>query len=161
MSWNHSTTISIINFTMNNIYIHHISLTNASAENQNSIFVPVEISHPLISPTVKLLDPSYAEEITAFQDLQDYTEIRNSLELTETRSLHKMCLKNASCHLWQKCRNIYVILCHISWLGHLHSCPRWKFSILPLKHTTLSSNHKTEGERKTMVLLPRLGQATS
>jgi len=84
---------------MNNIYIHHISLTNASAENQNSIFVPVEISHPLISPTVKLLDPSYAEEITAFQDLQDYTEIRNSLELTETRSLHKMCLKNASCHL--------------------------------------------------------------
>lgn len=154
--------ISIITFTMNKIYIHHISLTNASSENRKSIFTPTESFHGLWShPRSNCLTLLYTGEITALQDLQTYTEIRTSLELTETRSLHKMCLKNTGCYRWQKCRNIYVIFCNTPWLRHLHSCLQWKFSTFPLKHTTLFSNHKTEGERKTMLLLPRLGQVTT
>lgn len=51
-------TISIIKFTRNNIYIHHISLIKVSSGNQKNVFAPMELSHPLISPTVKVLDPS-------------------------------------------------------------------------------------------------------
>lgn len=156
---------SITKFTRNNVCIHHISLTNASSENQKcpyGAFTPSDHTHSQTAwPSSVQETLLHAEDSRALQGLQDYTEIRTSLELIETRSLCQMRLKTTSCHGWQKCRNIYPIFCSISWLGHLHSCPQWKRSTLPLKHTALLSTHETEGEGKTMLLLPRRGRVTT
>lgn len=60
-----------------------------------------------------------------------------------------------------KMQNISSIFSNICSLGHLHSCPLWKSSTIPLKCTTLFSNQKTEGERITMSLLPMLCEITT
>lgn len=42
--------------------------------------------------------PFFTEKKAQLWQDQDYTEIRNSLELTATMYLHKMFLKNTGCH---------------------------------------------------------------
>lgn len=53
---------------MNIIYIQHINLTNAPSgkTKKKDIFTPVDLSYPLISPMVKLLDPSLQKRNHSF-----------------------------------------------------------------------------------------------
>lgn len=142
---------SAIKFTMNNTYIHLISLISASSGKQKMHFHPYGAS--------KSSDLSHGQAPVGrrnhcFRRPASPHEIGIRLKLTAVRSLHKVCLKNTCFHRWKKKkkgRNIYEIFCSISWHGNLHSYHQWKFSTLPPRDTTLFMNHKTRREKNNVI----------
>lgn len=152
---------SAIKFTMNNTYIHLISLISASSGKQKMHFHPYGAS--------KSSDLSHGQAPVGrrnhcFRRPASPHEIRIRLKLTAVRSLHKVCLKNTCFHRWKKKKKKAGIFMRFSVASlDMGTCiPIISESSAPCHQGTLHYLWITkQGERKTMLLLLGLGRVTT